>query len=68
MSKLRPGDLGRVGDCFLKLCFDNLGNEEIEEKVQRVLSNLGLDHISHLRVGSRLDKTISGGQRKRLNK
>jgi energy-coupling factor transporter ATP-binding protein EcfA2 len=35
--------------------------------VMEVLENLGLDQRKDLRVGGVLDKTISGGQRKRLN-
>ncbi len=50
-----------------KLCFDNLKDDELHEKVITVLENLGLDHRKDLKVGSILDKTISGGQRKRLN-
>src|SRR3972149_5983154 len=50
-----------------KLCFDNLTDFEITEKVNAVLSDLGLFEARNLKVGSPLDKTISGGQRKRLN-
>lgn len=50
-----------------KLCFKDLNKEEIEEKVMGTLKNLGLDHIRDLKVGSVLNKKISGGQRKRLN-
>ena len=50
-----------------KLCFKNLTDREIMQKVEDVLASLGLDRIMDLRVGSVLDKTISGGQRKRLN-
>jgi ABC-type multidrug transport system ATPase subunit len=50
-----------------KLCFDNLSEEEITEKVDRVLKNLGLYEIRNIQVGSPLNKKISGGQRKRLN-
>ncbi len=50
-----------------KLCFGNHSSEQIHSMVQQTLSDLGLSEISHLRVGSPLDKTISGGQRKRLN-
>ncbi len=50
-----------------KLCFDNLTDEEIREKVGRVLKNLGLYEIRDMKVGSPLNKKISGGQRKRLN-
>ncbi|MEP2772964.1 MAG: ATP-binding cassette domain-containing protein [Fulvivirga sp.] len=50
-----------------KLCFDGLKDKEIEDLVIKTLSNLGLTETKDLRVGSPLDKTISGGQRKRLN-
>ena len=50
-----------------KLCFKNLKEKEIDERVMTTLSNLGLDHIRDLKVGSVLNKKISGGQRKRLN-
>jgi ABC-type multidrug transport system ATPase subunit len=50
-----------------KLCFDNLTEEEIREKVSHVLKNLGLYEIRDMKVGSPLNKKISGGQRKRLN-
>jgi ABC-type multidrug transport system ATPase subunit len=50
-----------------KLCFADLSEEELDERVMGTLSNLGLDQSKDLRVGTVLDKTISGGQRKRLN-
>jgi ABC-type multidrug transport system ATPase subunit len=50
-----------------KLCFANLPEEEIGKRVIQVLENLGLDQRKDLKVGTPLDKTISGGQRKRLN-
>jgi len=50
-----------------KLCFANLTENEIEEKVMDTLISLGLDQRKDLKVGTVLDKTISGGQRKRLN-
>ncbi len=50
-----------------KLCFKHLNNEEIEKKVNGVLSSLGLDRIKDIIVGNALNKKISGGQRKRLN-
>ena len=50
-----------------KLCFSQLQKEEIEELVKKTLSSLGLTETSDLKVGSPLEKTISGGQRKRLN-
>lgn len=50
-----------------RLCFSDLTKEQLEKRVIDVLGNLGLDHRRDLRVGSSLEKTISGGQRKRLN-
>jgi ABC transport system ATP-binding/permease protein len=50
-----------------KLCFGDLNTERITERVMRVLQSLGLFETKDLKVGSPLDKTISGGQRKRLN-
>jgi len=50
-----------------KLCFDNLSEDEITNKVDTVLKNLGLYEIRDIQVGSPLNKKISGGQRKRLN-
>ena len=50
-----------------KLCFGNLSDEEIARKCNELLADLGLSETKHLKVGSPLDKTISGGQRKRLN-
>lgn len=50
-----------------KLCFGDLSDEEITTKVNDVLDSLGLYEIRDLRVGNVLNKTISGGQRKRLN-
>lgn len=50
-----------------KLCFNNKKNDEISELVNKLLISLGLHERKHLMVGSPLNKTISGGQRKRLN-
>ncbi|MBX2893988.1 MAG: ATP-binding cassette domain-containing protein [Cyclobacteriaceae bacterium] len=50
-----------------RLCFGNFSDKEITERVEKVLVNLGLAEIRDLKVGSPLHKTISGGQRKRLN-
>ncbi|MDQ1332606.1 MAG: hypothetical protein QG576_641, partial [Bacteroidota bacterium] len=50
-----------------KLCFDNLTEEEIVARVDSTLKNLGLNEIRDMKVGSPLNKKISGGQRKRLN-
>jgi len=50
-----------------KLCFANFTQDQLHKRVMEVLENLGLDQRKDLRVGNPLDKTISGGQRKRLN-
>jgi ABC-type multidrug transport system ATPase subunit len=50
-----------------KLCFADFTQPQLHERVMQVLENLGLDQRKDLRVGNALDKTISGGQRKRLN-
>ncbi len=50
-----------------RLCFGHYSKEQIAELVEKVLLNLGLSEIRNLKVGSPLQKTISGGQRKRLN-
>lgn len=50
-----------------RLCFGHYTETETHELVEQVLLNLGLTEIRNLRVGSPLQKTISGGQRKRLN-
>jgi ABC-type multidrug transport system ATPase subunit len=50
-----------------KLCFADFTEEQLHQRVMEVLENLGLDQRKDLPVGNPLDKTISGGQRKRLN-
>jgi ABC-type multidrug transport system ATPase subunit len=50
-----------------KLCFGDQNNEQVSERVLRMLQTLGLYETKDLKVGSPLEKTISGGQRKRLN-
>jgi ABC-type multidrug transport system ATPase subunit len=50
-----------------KLVFNDKSEEEIRELVNKTLGNLGLSEIKDLKVGSPLNKLISGGQRKRLN-
>jgi ABC-type multidrug transport system ATPase subunit/uncharacterized tellurite resistance protein B-like protein len=50
-----------------KLCFSHLSESEIDQLVTNTLSDLGLNETRDLTVGSPLRKTISGGQRKRLN-
>ena len=50
-----------------KLCFASLSEEEISQRVIKTLKDLGLDSSKDLKVGSAINKYISGGQRKRLN-
>lgn len=50
-----------------KLCFGNKTNKEISILATTMLASLGLLDSADLKVGSPLEKTISGGQRKRLN-
>ncbi len=49
------------------LCLGDLNEEELIDRVHDTLKDLGLFDFKDLRVGSPLDKVISGGQRKRLN-
>ena len=50
-----------------KLSFGNLPEKNIIRLVLSILGKLELDNIKDLKVGSPLQKTISGGQRKRVN-
>ena len=50
-----------------KLCFKDKSEKEITDLVNTTLTNLGLYERKDLKVGSPLNKMISGGQRKRLN-
>jgi ABC-type multidrug transport system ATPase subunit len=50
-----------------RLCLDNYTDDIIDNKVVDLLTDLGLHEIMDLKVGSLLNKFISGGQRKRLN-
>ncbi|SFC48364.1 ABC-type multidrug transport system, ATPase component [Flexibacter flexilis DSM 6793] len=50
-----------------KLCFGKATEGELNQLVLQTLNNLGLYEIKDLKVGNVLEKTISGGQRKRLN-
>jgi ABC transport system ATP-binding/permease protein len=50
-----------------KLCFANYPAEQLHQRTHEMLENLGLEQRKDLRVGNTLNKTISGGQRKRLN-
>ncbi len=49
------------------LCMANLSPAERVQKVEAILEELHQPEIRNLQVGSSLEKTISGGQRKRLN-
>ncbi|MEK6783114.1 MAG: ATP-binding cassette domain-containing protein [Bacteroidota bacterium] len=50
-----------------RLCFGHYSKKQTRDLVEKVLMSLGLSEIRNLKVGSPLQKTISGGQRKRLN-
>ena len=50
-----------------RLCFADISEEELSEKIMSILSQLGLVAAKDLQVGSPINKFISGGQRKRLN-
>jgi len=50
-----------------QLCFSNLTSIELTQKVNNLLIELNLFEARDLKVGSALNKYISGGQRKKLN-
>ena len=50
-----------------KLCFSGFTKKQLLKAVMKILSDIGLAGIRHLKVGDPLNKFISGGQRKRLN-
>lgn len=50
-----------------KLSFAQHSQVELDELVDKTLADLGLTEIAHLKVGNPLEKTISGGERKRVN-
>ncbi len=50
-----------------RLCFDGYSRFRLTKMVLAMLKSLGLYEIRELKVGSPLNKKISGGQRKRLN-
>ena len=50
-----------------KLCFASMSEKDIVAHVNKTLKDLGLDAAKDLKVGSPINKYISGGQRKRLN-
>lgn len=53
--------------CTAQLCFAGMSAEELNHRVLQVLSQLDLLAAKNLKVGSAINKYISGGQRKRLN-
>jgi len=50
-----------------KLCLEGFSDKEIGERVDKLLDSIGLLEAKDLKVGDAFNKTISGGQRKRLN-
>ncbi|MCA1741610.1 MAG: ATP-binding cassette domain-containing protein [Bacteroidales bacterium] len=50
-----------------RMCLNNLGEASIKQEVENILNDLDLYEIKDLKVGSPVNKIISGGQRKRLN-
>jgi ABC transport system ATP-binding/permease protein len=50
-----------------QLCYSNYNRFQILRLVLRLLKNLGLYNKKDIKVGSQMNKNISGGQRKRLN-
>lgn len=50
-----------------RICFSDFSDSLIEKTIDKILRDLDLSEIKHLKVGDPLNKTISGGQRKRLN-
>jgi len=50
-----------------KLCFGTYDEAQLTRLVDKTLSSLGLFHIRNLQVGGTMSKTISGGERKRVN-
>jgi len=50
-----------------KLCFSNFNDEQIIQRVDKILADLDLSEIKNLPVGNIGKRIISGGQRKRLN-
>lgn len=50
-----------------KFCFESISEEELDRRVMKTLKDLDLDTVKDMKVGSPINKYISGGQRKRLN-
>lgn len=54
-------------DYSARLCLAHLAPDVRRERVRRMLTELNQEETADLKVGNPLSKTISGGQRKRLN-
>ena len=52
---------------YAKLRFPDQQRSELDPRIDLVLKDVGLFHKKHTKVGSPVDKTLSGGERKRLN-
>lgn len=50
-----------------QLCYNDLSKAQIHKKIIHLLSSIGLLDVKDQKVGSVLEKSLSGGQRKRLN-
>ncbi|MCQ2075805.1 MAG: ATP-binding cassette domain-containing protein [Bacteroidaceae bacterium] len=50
-----------------KFCFAGLNRDKLDAKVMALLHDLDLENVRDLKVGSAINKFISGGQRRRLN-
>lgn len=50
-----------------RICFSDFSPDRIKKTVLKILDELDLTEIRKLKVGDPLNKSISGGQRKRLN-
>ncbi|MFC2098179.1 ATP-binding cassette domain-containing protein [Bacteroidota bacterium] len=50
-----------------KLCFGHYSENQLQNVVAKIMNDLDLEEIKDLKVGTPLNKLISGGQRKRLN-
>ena len=45
-----------------KLCFEGMSEADLDKRVMKTLKDLGLDATKDLKVGSAINKYISGGQ------
>ena len=50
-----------------RMCLDKFRPPRIKKIVKKILTDLDLYEIKNLKVGDKLNKVISGGQRKRIN-